>query len=40
VILSGGDPLLLPDHLLERIFKALRTIPHLELIRIGSAGPT
>ena len=39
VILSGGDPLMLPDHLLERIFKALRTIPHLELIRIGSRVP-
>src|SRR5574341_437558 len=39
VILSGGDPLLLPDHLLERVLKALRTIPHLELIRIGSRVP-
>ena len=39
VILSGGDPLLLPDHLLERILKALRAIPHLELIRIGSRVP-
>src|SRR5438093_4077028 len=39
VTLSGGDPLLLPDHLLERILKALRTIPHLELIRIGSRVP-
>src|SRR2546430_1601227 len=39
VILSGGDPLLLPDHLLERILKALRTIPHLELIRLGSRVP-
>ena len=39
VILSGGDPLLLPDHLLERILRALRTIPHLELIRIGSRVP-
>ena len=39
VILSGGDPLLLPDYLLERVFKALRTIPHLELIRIGSRVP-
>lgn len=39
VILSGGDPLLLPDHLLDRILKALRTIPHLELIRIGSRVP-
>jgi lysine 2,3-aminomutase len=39
VILSGGDPLLLPDYLLERVLKALRTIPHLELIRIGSRVP-
>jgi lysine 2,3-aminomutase len=39
VILSGGDPLLLPDNLLERILKALRTIPHLELIRFGSRVP-
>jgi len=39
VILSGGDPLLLPDHLLERILKSLRSIPHLELIRIGSRVP-
>ena len=39
IILSGGDPLLLPDHLIERILKALRTIPHLELIRFGSRVP-
>ena len=39
VILSGGDPLLLPDRLLERILKALRSIPHLELIRLGSRVP-
>jgi lysine 2,3-aminomutase len=39
VILSGGDPLLLPDNLLERVLKALRGIPHLELIRIGSRVP-
>ena len=39
IILSGGDPLLLPDHLLERILMALRAIPHLELIRIGSRVP-
>src|SRR6059036_3726367 len=39
IILSGGDPLLLPDHLLERILKALRTVPHLEIIRIGSRVP-
>jgi lysine 2,3-aminomutase len=39
VILSGGDPLLLPDHLIERILKALRSIPHLELIRVGTRVP-
>ena len=39
IILSGGDPLLLPDHLIERVLKALRTIPHLELIRFGSRVP-
>ena len=39
VILSGGDPLLLPDRLLERILKLLRDIPHLELIRIGTRVP-
>ena len=39
VILSGGDPLLLPDNLIERILKALRTIPHLELIRFGTRVP-
>ncbi len=39
VILSGGDPLLLPDHLIQRILKALRSIPHLELIRFGTRVP-
>lgn len=39
VILSGGDPLLLPDHLLEKVLKALRSIPHLEIVRIGSRVP-
>ncbi|HTN42853.1 MAG TPA: KamA family radical SAM protein [Nitrospiria bacterium] len=39
VILSGGDPLLLTDDHLERVLKALRAIPHLEIIRIGSRVP-
>lgn len=39
VILSGGDPLLLPDRLIERILKGLRTISHLELIRFGTRVP-
>ena len=39
VIMSGGDPLLVPDKELERILSALREIPHLEIIRIGSRVP-
>jgi lysine 2,3-aminomutase len=39
IILSGGDPLLIPDGHLETILKALRSIPHLEIIRIGSRVP-
>jgi len=39
VILSGGDPLLVPDKELERILGELRSIPHLEIIRIGSRVP-
>ena len=39
VILSGGDPLMLTDYLLERILVRLRAIPHVEIIRIGSKMP-
>ena len=39
VILSGGDPLMLPDHELDGILSRLRAIPHVELIRIGSRVP-
>ncbi len=39
IIFSGGDPLLLVDSLLERVLSALRAIPHLEIIRIGSRVP-
>ena len=39
VILSGGDPLLLPDDRLHEILGALRRIPHLEMIRIGTRVP-
>lgn len=39
VLLSGGDPLLLPDHRLEKILASLRRIPHLEIVRIGSRVP-
>jgi lysine 2,3-aminomutase len=39
VILSGGDPLLVPDKELNRILKELRSIEHLEIIRIGTRVP-
>ena len=39
VLLSGGDPLLFSDAKLERILKRLRSIEHIEFIRIGSRIP-
>lgn len=39
VILSGGDPLTLSDSLLERVLSDLRSIEHVEIIRIGSRMP-
>jgi lysine 2,3-aminomutase len=39
VLLSGGDPLLLEIERLEEILSRLRTIPHLELLRIGTRAP-
>jgi lysine 2,3-aminomutase len=39
VILSGGDPLLLSDDRLDAILTALRRIPHVEIVRIGTRVP-
>lgn len=39
VVLSGGDPLTLPNDTLEYILKNLRAIKHVEIIRIGSRVP-
>lgn len=39
VIVSGGDPLLISDGLLDWFLGALRTIPHVEVLRIGSRIP-
>lgn len=39
IILSGGDPLTLSDEVLERILGDLRSIEHLEIIRIGTRMP-
>ncbi len=39
VIISGGDPLTLPDKHLEFLLSSLRAVPHVEIIRIGSKVP-
>lgn len=39
VLLSGGDPLLLPDERIELLLKKLRPISHVEILRIGSRIP-
>lgn len=39
VLLSGGDPLLLSDGKIDRILTDLRSIPHVEFVRIGSRIP-
>jgi lysine 2,3-aminomutase len=39
VILSGGDPLTLGDAQLERVLRDLRTIEHIEIIRVGTRMP-
>ena len=39
VLLSGADPLLLTDRALDAILRALRSIPHVEIIRIGTRVP-
>jgi lysine 2,3-aminomutase len=39
VLLSGGDPLLLPDSQIEFILRELRSIPSVKVIRIGTRVP-
>lgn len=39
VILSGGDPLMLTDTMLEKILIRLRTIKHIQIIRLGTKMP-
>ncbi|MBS4537115.1 glutamate 2,3-aminomutase [Clostridium sp. D2Q-11] len=39
VLITGGDPLTLPDDRLEWILKELKNIPHVEYIRIGTRTP-
>ncbi len=39
VVLSGGDPLTLPDSRIEWLLRRLRSIDHVEIIRIGTKVP-
>jgi len=39
VILSGGDPLMMTDNMLEKILIRLRQIPHIQVIRLGTKMP-
>ncbi len=39
VLLSGGDPLVLPPRILEYILSSLRAIEHIEIIRLGTRVP-
>jgi len=39
VLVSGGDPLLLDDNMIDYILAGLRAIKHVEIIRIGSRVP-
>ena len=40
VILSGGDPFMLSDRRIEYFLSTLRSIPHLEIIRIHTRMPS
>ncbi|OPY06743.1 MAG: L-lysine 2,3-aminomutase [Syntrophus sp. PtaB.Bin001] len=39
VIVSGGDPLTMPESVLDKFLGALHAIPHVEVLRIGSRMP-
>jgi lysine 2,3-aminomutase len=39
VVISGGDPLTWGDDKLDRLLTALRAIPHVEILRIGTRTP-
>ncbi|EAT15009.1 KamA family radical SAM protein [Desulfuromonas acetoxidans] len=39
VLITGGDPLLLPDEKIAYLIERLRAIPHIQMIRFGSRVP-
>jgi len=40
VLVSGGDPLLMSDERLDMLLGAVRSVPHVELLRVGSRVPS
>jgi KamA family protein len=39
VVISGGDPFLLPTDVIQAMLNALKDVPHLNYVRIGSRAP-
>jgi lysine 2,3-aminomutase len=39
VLLSGGDPFMLPDDKIDWLLSEIKAIPHVEIIRIGTRMP-
>ena len=39
VLLSGGDPFMLPDHMIDWLLSEVSSISHVEVIRIGTRMP-
>ncbi len=39
VLISGGDPFVLPTDVIEKFLKRLTTLPHLDFIRFGTKVP-
>jgi lysine 2,3-aminomutase len=39
VLISGGDPLILPDGIIDLLLSRVQAIPHVEFIRIGTKIP-
>ena len=39
VLVTGGDPLMLPDDRLADLLGRIRAVPHVEIIRIGTRAP-
>lgn len=39
VVVSGGDPMMLPTSIIRSMLDTLRSIPHLNFVRIGTRAP-